>query len=87
LWGSSYRTTHAWHPISRGKRPGNGLALRYRTHICDLLNRRLPSDLLMRKPSYRVSPMTEGKVLVIVLACYGVLLLAMVYFFPEQVMP
>jgi hypothetical protein len=26
--------------------------------------------------------MTEGKVLAIVLACYGVLLLAMVYFFP-----
>jgi hypothetical protein len=31
--------------------------------------------------------MTEGKLLVIVLVCYGVLLLAMVYFFPEQVMP
>jgi hypothetical protein len=30
--------------------------------------------------------MTEGKVLAIVLACYCVLLLAMV-FFPEQVMP
>jgi hypothetical protein len=41
----------------------------------------------MRKPSYRVSPMTEGKVLAIILACYGVLLLAMVYFFPGQVMP
>jgi hypothetical protein len=31
--------------------------------------------------------MTEGKVLVIALVCYGVLLLAVVYFFPGQVMP
>jgi hypothetical protein len=41
----------------------------------------------MRTPSYRVGPMTEAKVLAIILACYGVLLLAMVYFFPGQVMP
>ena len=53
--------------------------LRYRTHICDLLNRRLPSALLTRKPSYRVSAMTEGKVLAIVLVCYGVLLFAMLW--------
>jgi hypothetical protein len=31
--------------------------------------------------------MTEGKVLAIILMCYGVLLLAMLYFFPERVMP
>ena len=33
----------------------------------------------MRKPSYRVSPMTEGKVLAIILVCYGAALLAMVW--------
>jgi hypothetical protein len=51
--------------------------LRYRTHICDLLNQRLPSAPLTRM--YRVSPMTEVKVLVIVLVCYGVLLFAMLW--------
>ena len=62
--------------------------LRYRTHICDLLNRRLPSALLTRKSWCRVNPMTEGKILAIILVCYGVLLLAMVYFFPgQQTMP
>jgi hypothetical protein len=58
-----------------------------RTHIRDPLNRLLPSTPVTRKPSRRVSPMTEGKVLAIILMCYGVLLLAMLYFFPERVMP
>jgi len=40
---------------------------------------RLPSARLWGKPSCRVSPMTDDKVLAIILACYGVVLLAMVY--------
>jgi hypothetical protein len=65
--------TAGQHQLAEGRLP----RLRYRTHICDLLNLRLPSAPLTRM--YRVSPMTEIKVLVIALVCYGVLLLAMVW--------
>ena len=59
--------------------PSIALAQRRRTHICDFLNRRLPSARLWGNPSCRLSPMTEGKVLAIILACYGAVLLAIVW--------